>query len=49
LYQGDSAGVGCAPLHCRLLKQKSRDDPVNDPQHRRQQLRMSGEQNAQRA
>jgi hypothetical protein len=30
LYQGDSAGVGCAPLHSCLLEQKACDYAVHD-------------------
>ena len=48
LDEGDRAGVGCTASQSRLFEQKSRDDPVDDAQHRREQLGMSGEQNAQR-
>ena len=44
LDAGDSAGVGCAPFQSRLLEQKTRDDPVDDPQHRREQLAMGGDE-----
>ena len=45
--EADSAGVGCAAFQYRLLEQKARDDPVDDAQHRREQLGMGGKQNTQ--
>ena len=45
--EGDRAGVGCCAFQPRLLEQKPRDDAMDDAQHRREQLGMSGEQNAQ--
>ena len=47
LDEGDRAGVGCTPFQPRLLEQETRDDAVNDSQHRREQLGMSCEQNTQ--
>ena len=37
------AGVGCRSFQRRLLEQKACDDAVNDPQHRCEQVGMSGE------
>jgi hypothetical protein len=46
LNEGDRAGVGCAAFQSGLLDQKCRDDPMNDLQQRREQLRMGGQQDA---
>ena len=48
LDQGDSTGVSLRTFQSRLLDQKSGNDPVDDLQHRREQMRMSGEEDAQR-
>jgi len=48
LYQRDSAGVDCGAFQACLFEQKSRDDAMDDAQHRREQLGMGGEQNTQR-
>ena len=42
LDEGDSTGVGCGTFQPRLLDQKARDDPMDDLQHRREQLGMGG-------
>ena len=47
LDQGDRAGIGCGAFLACLLEQKPRDDAVDDPQHRREQLGVCGEEDAQ--
>ncbi len=48
LDERDRAGVGCAAIQSGLLDEKCRDDPMHDLQHRREQLGMRGQQDAQR-
>ena len=47
LDQGDCAGVGLVALESRNLRQKAGNDALDDLQHRREQLRPGGEQDAQ--
>ena len=42
LDERDRAGVGYGAFEPRLLEQKARDDPVDDAQHRREQLGVRG-------
>src|ERR1700674_2578558 len=44
--EGDSAGVGGITFQPRLFDQKARDNPMDDPQHRREQPGMGGEEDA---
>lgn len=48
LDDGDGAVVGFAAFECRLFEQKLGNDALNDLQYRGEQLRMVGEQYAQR-
>jgi hypothetical protein len=48
LDERDRAGVGSAKFRARPLDQKAGNDAVDHPQERREQLRLSGEQKAQR-
>ena len=46
LDQSERPGVGCATFEPRLPDHKARDDPVDDAQHRREQLGVHGEEDA---
>ena len=46
LDEGDRAGIGCGALQAGLLEQKPRDDAVDDPQHRCEQLGPCGKEDA---
>ena len=48
LDERDRAGVGSAKFEARPLDQKAGNDAVDRLQQRREQLRLSGEQKAQR-
>jgi hypothetical protein len=48
LDERDSSRVGFATFEPRLLDKKVRNDAVDDLQYRREQLRMGGEEDAQR-
>ena len=47
LDEGDRAGVGCGAFQACLLEQRARDDPVDDAQHRREQIGPCGKEDAQ--
>ncbi len=47
LDQRHCAAVGFGALQTHLVQQKARDHPVHDPQNRRGQLRLRGQQQAQ--
>ena len=48
LDERDRSGVGCGAFQACLLEQKARDDPVDDAQHRREQLGVRRKHNTQR-